>query len=99
MNIHRVLINTFGHFKQIFTLKEARLILLVGFCYFFGIVIYQSNQSVYLKDVFDWSPSGIGAILFVVGAIDVVSRAYLLPKFLPRFGDLRLNRSRVTEWQ
>jgi len=54
----------------------------LGFFFFFGLIFYQSNISVFLKDVFAWGPAYIGALLAVIGACDIASRALLLPRLL-----------------
>lgn len=74
--------NPFSHFKDIFRLKEARKVFILGASFFIALLIYQSNISVYLKDVFDWGPAQIGVLFALIGVCDIVSRAILLPKLL-----------------
>lgn len=75
-------LNPFSHFKDIFSLKEARKIFILGACFFIALILYQSNISVYLKDVFSWSPAQIGVLFALIGLCDIVSRAVLLPNLL-----------------
>lgn len=74
--------NPFSHFKDIFSLKEARKVFILGSCFYIALLSYQSNISVYLMDVFDWGPAQIGVLFALIGLSDIVSRAILLPKLL-----------------
>lgn len=74
--------NPFTHFKDIFSLKEARSVFILGAYFFIALIVYQSNISVYLKDVFSWGPAQIGLFLALVGLCDIVSRAIILPRLL-----------------
>jgi len=79
--------NNFGQFKDIFTLKEARALIIVGGFFYVGLEIYQFNFSILLKDVFSWGPALIGGIFTVIGASDIISRAVLLPILLKKFSE------------
>jgi len=79
--------NNFGQFKDIFTLKEARALIIVGGFFYVGLEIYQFNFSILLKDVFSWGPALIGGIFTVIGASDIISRAVLLPLLLKKFSE------------
>nr|AIA11172.1 Tetracycline_Resistance_MFS_Efflux_Pump [uncultured bacterium] len=74
--------NPFSHFKDILSLKEARKVFILGAYFFIALLSYQSNISVYLKDVFAWGPARIGVLFALIGLCDIVSRAILLPKLL-----------------
>lgn len=74
--------NPFSHFKDILSLKEARKVFILGAYFFIALLVYQSNISVYLKDVFAWGPARIGVLFALIGLCDIVSRAILLPKLL-----------------
>jgi DHA1 family tetracycline resistance protein-like MFS transporter len=71
-------------FRAMFTLKEARALLVVGGLFSVGLSVYQFNISIFLKDVFLWGPAFIGGILTLVGLCDIVSRTLLLPQLLKR---------------
>nr|AIA19067.1 Tetracycline_Resistance_MFS_Efflux_Pump [uncultured bacterium] len=75
-------LNPFFHFKDIFSLKEARKVFILGAFFFIGLLFYQSNISVYLKDIFAWGPTQIGVLFALIGLCDIFSRAILLPKLL-----------------
>ncbi len=75
-------LNPFSHFKDIFSLKKARKILILGAYFFIALLFYQSNIAVYLKDVFDWGPTQIGVLFALIGLCDIISRAILLPRLL-----------------
>ena len=74
--------NPFSHFKDIFNLKEARKVFILGSYFFIGLLFYQSNISVYLKDLFAWGPAQIGVLFALIGLSDIASRAILLPRLL-----------------
>lgn len=75
-------LNPFSHFKDIFSLKEARKVFILGACFFIALLFYQSNIPVYLKDVFAWGPAQIGVLFALIGLCDIISRAILLPNLL-----------------
>ncbi len=76
--------NTFSHFNEIFSLKEARALLVMGAFFYIGLNIWQFNASIFFKDVFKWGPSFIGGIFVLVGVCDILSRVILLPQLLKR---------------
>lgn len=79
--------NTFSHFKEIFSLKEARALLVMGAFFYIGLNIWQFNASIFLKDVFKWGPSFIGGIFVLVGVCDILSRVIVLPQLLKRWSE------------
>lgn len=74
--------NTFSHFKDIFSLKEVKLLLIPGVLFYMGIGIFQFNFTVFLKDVYQWGPLIIGTLLTLVGVCEIISRAVVLPWLL-----------------
>jgi MFS transporter, DHA1 family, tetracycline resistance protein len=79
--------NTFGQFKDIFSMKEAKALLILGLFFYVSIGIYQFNCSIFLKDIYKWGPAYIGGILTLIGVCDIVSRALLLPFLLKKFSE------------
>ncbi len=79
--------NTFSHFKEIFSLKEASALLIMGAFFYVGLNIWQFNASIFLKDVFRWGPSFIGGIFVLVGVCDILSRVIILPQLLKRLSE------------
>lgn len=75
-------LNPFSHFRDIFSLKEVQKIFILGSFFFITLFSYQTNISVYAKDVFDWGPAQIGLLFTLVGVCDILSRALLLPRLL-----------------
>jgi DHA1 family tetracycline resistance protein-like MFS transporter len=75
-------LNTFAHFQEIFSLKEARALLIMGGFFYIGLNIWQFNATIFLKDVFAWGPSLIGGVFVLVGICDILSRVVLLPQLL-----------------
>ncbi len=74
--------NTFSHFKEIFSLKEARSLFIMGAFFYIGLNIWQFNAAIFLKDVFLWGPSFIGGVFVLVGVCDILSRVIVLPQLL-----------------
>ncbi len=79
--------NTFGQFKDIFTMQEARALIIIGGFFYVGLEIYHFNFSIFLKDIFAWGPALIGGIFTLIGACDILSRAVLLPLLLRKFSE------------
>ena len=79
--------NIFGQFQEIFTMKEARALIIIGGFFYVGLGIYQFNFSIFLKDIYSWGPALIGSIFTVIGACDIISRAVLLPLLLKKFSE------------
>ena len=79
--------NIFSHFKDIFSLKAVKLLIVVGVLFYAGLGIFQFNFILFLKDIYKWGPAVIGAMLTLVGVFDVSTRALLLPWLLKRFNE------------
>jgi DHA1 family tetracycline resistance protein-like MFS transporter len=74
--------NTLLHFKEVFSIKDARSLLVMGAFFYVGLNIWQFNASVFFKDVFGWGPSFIGGVFVLVGICDILSRVIVLPRLL-----------------
>jgi DHA1 family tetracycline resistance protein-like MFS transporter len=79
--------NTFSHFKDIFSLKAIKLLLLLGVLFYAGLGIFQFNFILFLKDIYKWGPAFIGTMLTLVGIFDIGTRALLLPWLLKHFSE------------
>lgn len=80
-------LNTFAHFKELFSLKEVKFLLLLGVLFYAGLGIFQFNFIIFLKDIYKWGPAFIGTMLTIVGICDIITRALLLPWLLKRFNE------------
>jgi DHA1 family tetracycline resistance protein-like MFS transporter len=80
-------LNAFIHIKDIFSVKEAASLLVLGAFFYVGLSLYQFNASVFLKDVFSWGPGFIGGILTLIGICDIVARVIVLPQVLKKFSE------------
>jgi DHA1 family tetracycline resistance protein-like MFS transporter len=69
--------NLYHQFSEVFQLKQARTLLIMGAFFFVGLIIWQFNTSVYLKDELHWGTSFIGAVFMTVGICDILSRVVL----------------------
>jgi len=79
--------NTFSHFKDIFSLKKVKLLLILGVLFYTGLGIFQFNFIIFLKDIYKWGPLFIGTLLTLVGVCEIISRALLLPWLLKYFNE------------
>ena len=79
--------NTWSHFKDVFSLKEIKLLLVIGILFYAGLGVFQFNFVIFLKDIYQWGPAFIGAILTLVGISDIFPRALLLPWLLKHFNE------------
>jgi DHA1 family tetracycline resistance protein-like MFS transporter len=77
-------LNPFG--ALIMALRDGHLRLLFGvaFCFFLAATLMQANLSVLLKDLLAFDVTGVGAVLFGVGLIDIFSQGVVTPKLLSR---------------
>ena len=79
--------NTFSHFKDIFSLKKVKLLLMLGVLFYAGLGIFQFNFILFLKDIYKWGPTFIGVILTLIGICDIITRALILPWLLKHFSE------------
>lgn len=79
--------NVFSHFKDIFRLKEVKLVLILGMLFYAALGIFQFNFTIFLKDIYKWGPAFIGTILTLVGICEILSRAVLLPWLLKNYNE------------
>lgn len=80
-------LNTFSHFNEIFKLKGMKPLLILGVLFYIGLSIFQFNFTLFLKDIYQWTPGFIGGILTFVGICDILTRAVLLPWLLKHFNE------------
>lgn len=79
--------NVFSHFKDIFKLKNVKMLLILGIFFYISLGIFQFNFTIFLKDIYKWGPVFIGTMLTLVGICEIISRAVLLPWLLKRFNE------------
>ncbi|MGN7820519.1 MFS transporter [Chitinophaga sp. 22536] len=77
--------NVFSHFNNIFSMKGVAILLGIGILFYMGLGIFQFNFTLFLKDVYLWTPTLIGSLLTLVGVCEILVRAVLLPHLLKRF--------------
>jgi MFS transporter, DHA1 family, tetracycline resistance protein len=88
--------NTFSHFKDVFSLKQIKLLLIVGVLFYTGLGVFQFNFIVFLKDIYKWGPAIIGGMLTIIGVCEITTRAVLLPWLLKRFNDKSIGITGLT---
>jgi DHA1 family tetracycline resistance protein-like MFS transporter len=86
-------LNPLAQLAHVLGMAGLRIPFAAAFSFFFAGTMLQSNFAVYLKDVLQFGPTGIGWVLFAVGVMDVVSQGLLTGKLLPRVGAGALARS------
>lgn len=77
--------NTFFHFKDILSIKGIAILLVIGVLFYSGLGVFQFNFTLFLKDIYRWTPAIIGGILTFVGIFEILSRAVILPFLLKHF--------------
>jgi len=85
-------LNSFSLLYQVASVPTLRIAFAASFLFYLGGTMLQSNLSVFLKEVLDFGPAGIGVILFTVGVMDIVSQGFLTGRLLPRLGERNLAR-------
>lgn len=90
--IHFHNLNPLSPFRSVLKSFTLRILFLVSFIFFTGLIMQQSNFSVFLKDVFHWGPFNIGIILTLVGLVDFAAEGYFVGIFTPIFGEVRVVR-------
>ena len=82
--------NTFSHFREILTFKDLKFLFVTGVLFYVGLSIFQFNFTIFLKDVYKWTPAFIGGILTFVGIFEIITRAVLLPWLLKHFKEKKI---------
>ncbi|HXC25738.1 MAG TPA: MFS transporter [Gemmatimonadaceae bacterium] len=83
-------LNPLVHFRLVFSSSPLRVLLLITGVFFTGLIMQQSNFSVFLKDMLHWGPTNIGIVLTLVGLVDFVAEGYLTGKLTPMLGEMKL---------
>ncbi|SNB09300.1 Major Facilitator Superfamily protein [Flavobacterium psychrophilum] len=84
-------LNTFSHFSEIFSIKQAKNLIVMGAFFYIGLGIWQFNASIFLKDVFKWGPTFIGGVFMLVGICDILSRVIILPQMLKKWSEQKVS--------
>jgi DHA1 family tetracycline resistance protein-like MFS transporter len=79
-------LNPLTQLADVLGIAALRVPFAAAFSFFLAGTMLQSNFAVYLKDVMQFGPIGIGWILFTVGVMDIVSQGLLTRALLPRLG-------------
>src|SRR6202012_2630714 len=86
-------LNPLVQLTHVLGMESLRIPFAAAFSFFLAGAMLQSNFAVYLKDVLQFGPIGIGWALFTVGVMDIVSQGLLTRALLPRLGPDGLARS------
>ena len=86
-------LNPFAQLAHVLGIAALRIPFAAAFAFFFAGAMLQSNFAVYLKDILQFGPTGIGWILFTVGVMDIVAQGLLTRILLPRVGADMLTRA------
>jgi len=74
-------------FKTVFRVQRLTFLLVSGVLFYAGLAIFQFNITVFLKDIYQWTPARIGSILTLIGICDILVRAVLLPRLLHYYSE------------
>lgn len=83
-------LNPFGHLFKLLSIDILKKLFITIFLFYFGLNALYSVTAIFTKDTFAWNPTNIGMLLFVVGLIDIISQGFLVRKFIPRLGEVKL---------
>lgn len=83
-------INPLLHFAHIFESLPLRILFAATFLFFTGLIMQQSNISVFMKETLNFGPGQIGIVLTLVGVVDIFSQGFLTGKLLPKLGEMKL---------
>lgn len=75
---------------EVFRFKHLRLLLLGTFLWTFAFALLQSNLSSLTQTHLGWTPDATSVIFFVVGLIGIVVQGVVIPRAVPRYGEIRL---------
>ena len=73
-------LNPFRPLSHVLNTKILKEIFITGFFFYIGLFGIYSTNVVFLSDVFKWTSSSIGLLLFFVGFVVVFSQGYLVHK-------------------
>ncbi len=79
-------LDPFAQFRLVLRVPSMSTLFAAGSLFFVAFNGMNGNAGVYLKDVFRWSPSDIGILLFVAGFFAAFTQGYLVRKLVPRLG-------------
>lgn len=79
--------NTFSHFKFAFNLKTVKYLFILSLLFYIGISTFQFNFTLFLKDIYQWTPAIIGYALTFVGIFEIATRAFILPRLLKFYNE------------
>lgn len=85
-------LNPLAQLVNVLRRPELRIPFAAAFAFFFAGTMLQSNFAVYLTQLLQFGPTGIGWTLFGVGVIDIISQGMLSGLLLPRLGAERTTR-------
>ena len=85
-------LNPFAAFGQVYAVAPLRVAFAVAFLFGLAGAALQGNLSLFLRDILALGPGGIGAVLLLVGVMDIISQGVLAGWLLPRLGARNLAR-------
>ncbi len=79
------MLNPFGTLMDALGFRALRIAFAAVFLFCLAGTMLQSNLSVFLKDQLSFGPGRIGAYLFVVGVMDILSQGFISGRLLSRY--------------
>ncbi len=83
-------LNPLTQLVHVFRFPQLRLLLLGVFLWTGAFAVLQSNLSSLTETHMGWSPDGTSLIFFFVGSIGILVQGVLIPRLLPRYGEIKL---------
>lgn len=83
-------LNPFVQMQYILKNHMLKMLMFIGFFYFFAFAQLQSITSVFFKDILNWTPGNIGFYFLILGIGDMFTQGFLTGKLTPPFGAIKL---------
>jgi MFS transporter, DHA1 family, tetracycline resistance protein len=82
-------LNPFKQLARVFQIAQIRWLLVTGFCYYFPFSILLTTMGVLAFERLHWNPAQLGLSSLAVGLTDIVVQGVVVPRLLPRLGEVR----------
>lgn len=84
-------LNPFGHIFDLLKIDILKKLFAVIFVIFVAFTSIHGTTSIYTKDIFNWNPTNIGILLFMMGVVGIISQGFLIRKLIPIIGEVKLS--------
>lgn len=89
-NISFVRLNPFTQLASVFSIKNLKWIFIAIFLLGIPSGSLQTFFSQFAKDTFQWGPATIGIVFSILGATDIITQSFIMPKLLMRLQEKQI---------